>query len=364
MPFTAELRGLVPLGPGGLLTRPADILTARRLTESLRVDDLARGRPTQARRTFSDLLVFRLDDRDAQPLMVKHPRSPRATASLERECDAIRRLADDERLGSWRRLLPVVEQCRLEGPLPLMVESALPGVDGDALLRRFPQLARPVAVSALGAIRELHRATGRTEEVTARVGDWVDPQLAVLAEEVRWCRRGRGAEAMTVLRHRVVRALSGRRLLVSWTHGDFAPGNVLLTGEQGALCGVIDWGGAVPDGPSAIDCRTFVLSLRHRCARQQFGRIVADAVRRTCLLPADRQLLAEAGALLPDAQGETALTLLTWLWHVANNVTKSARYGRNHRWVAANIVPVLIEVTAHETPTRGLRNRVAGALGR
>lgn len=362
MSLTAELRGLLPLRPAGLLTRPADVLTARRLTDSLRADGVAHGHPTGAQRTLSDLLVFRLGDGGVPPVVVKHPRSARANASLERECDAVRRLAQDERLGSWRRLLPVVEERRLDEPLPLVVESALPGIEGDMLVRRSPQLAVRVAMSALEGIRELHRVTGRTEVVSARVADWVDPQLAALAAEVRWCRHGRGAEAMTVLRHRLVCALAGRKLLVAWTHGDFHPGNVLLTWPQGELCGVIDWAGARSDGPSPLDCHTFVLTMRQQREGRQFGRIVADAVRHTSLPPADRRLLAAAGALVPDpqgeldAQGEIALTLLTWLWHVAGNVTKSARYGRSHRWVADNVVPVLTEVAEHEAPDRGARD--------
>ncbi|MFI2433608.1 phosphotransferase family protein [Streptomyces sp. NPDC018693] len=346
MPFTAELRGLLPLRPAGLLTRPVDIGVARRLAASLGPDDSIHDDPRGTRRTVSDLLVFHLDA-GARPAVVKHPRSRRAAASLEHECAAVRQLACDERLGPWRRLLPEVEQCRLEGPLPVVVQSCLPGVEADALLRRSPQLARRVTRSALGAIRELHRATGRTEEVTARVGDWVDPRLAVLADEVRWCRRGKGAEAMAILREHMVRALAGRRLLVAWTHGDFHPGNVLLDRGQAELSGVIDWGGAIPDGPSLLDCHTFVLTLRHQLGRQQFGRVVADALRDASLLPEDRQMLAEASALPSDAESEIAFTLLTWLWHVAGNVAKSARYGRSHRWVADNVVPVLSEVATH-----------------
>ncbi|MZF90952.1 phosphotransferase [Streptomyces sp. SID5643] len=357
MPLAAELRGLLPLRPAGALTRPADVLTARRLADSLHADGVALGQPAGARRTFSDLLVFRLSGDGVPAMLVKHPRSSRAIESLARECDVVRSLAGDERLGAWRRLLPSIERCRLEEPLPLLVESALPGVEGDALLRRSPHLAHPVAASALATIRALHRATGRTQEVTELASDWVRPRLAALADEVRWCREGGGADALLVLRQLLERELAGRRLLVAWTHGDFHPGNVLLTGRQGALSGVIDWAGALPDGPSELDCLTFVLTLRHRLGGRQLGRIVADAVRVGALPPADRRLLAEAGALAPDAPGETALTLLTWLWHVAGNVTKSARYGRSRRWIAQNVVPVLTEVAAREAAdTRDARH--------
>ncbi|GAA2629658.1 phosphotransferase family protein [Streptomyces vastus] len=347
MTLAAGLRGFLPLRPIGPLTRPADLLAARRLAASLRVGG-GYGALRGARRTFSDLLVFRLDGGSAPAVVVKHPRSRRAAASLAHECEVVRRLERDERLGLWRRFLPTVQQCELDGGLPLVIEHCLPGQEGDMLLRRFPQLAQQVTVSALRMICELHRATGRMEEVTARVGHWVDPQLAVLAEEIQWCRHGRGADATAVLREHLVRALTGRRMLVAWTHGDFHPGNVLLGRQYGAPLGVIDWAGAVPDGPSVIDCHTFVLTLRHQREGRQFGRVVADVVRRDSLLLEDRHLLAEAGVLTADDRGETALTLLTWLWHVANNVAKSARYGRSHRWVAENVVPVLREVAARQ----------------
>jgi hypothetical protein len=350
MGLTAELRGFLPMRTAGLLTRPADLMTARRLAGSLRADGVDYGDPREPRRTFSDLLVFRLDGGASPSVVVKHPRSLRAMASLAQEYEVVQRLERDERLGSWRRLVPQVEQCRLQGPLPLVVQRCLPGIEGDTLLQRAPRLTHQVAVSALRAIRELHLATGRTEEVTARLSDWVGPRLSVLAREVRWCRHGRGADALSVLRDRLQCALSGRRLSVGWTHGDFHAGNVLLARPRGDLLGVIDWAGAVPDGPSAIDCRTFVLTMRHQYGGRQFGRIVADAVGNASLRPEDRRLLAETGEPLLDSQGDTALTLLTWLWHVAGNAAKSSRYGRSHRWVTENIVPVLSEVAAQGVP--------------
>ncbi|MEU9169729.1 phosphotransferase [Streptomyces sp. NPDC048420] len=357
MTLTAELRGRLPMRPFGPLTRPVDFLTVRRLAGDLCGKSALYGGLSGTRRTLSDLLVFRLDGDSLPPVVVKHPRSPRAIASLAQECEAVRRLERDERLGAWRHLLPVVEECRLHAPLPCVVERCLPGLEGDMLLRVRPQLANRMAVSALGVIRELHRATGTTVDVTAYLGGWIDPRLAALAEEVRWCRHGRGAEALCVLRDRLVRALTGRRLTIAWTHGDFHPGNVLLGRRHGAPLGVIDWAGAVPEGPSVVDCYTFVLTMRHQRDALKLGRIVADVVRRASLLPEDRWLLGEVGAQAADGEGppvdgerETALTLLTWLWHVAGNVTKSSRYGRSHRWIADNVIPVLDGVAAGGSP--------------
>ncbi|MXM64522.1 phosphotransferase [Streptomyces sp. HUCO-GS316] len=301
--------------------------------------------------------MFRLEGGSLPPVVVKHARTSRAIASLAQECEAVRRLQRDERLAFWRHHLPVVGQCRLHPPLPFLVERCMPGFEGDALLHGSPQLADRMAVSALRVIRELHRATGRTEDVTAHLRRWIDPRLAVLAEEIRWCRQGRGAEALRVLRDRLMCALNGRRLLVAWTHGDFHPGNVLLRPQQGMPLGVIDWAGAVPHGPSVVDCYTFVLTMRYQRQGLRLGDVVADVVRRASLLPEDRRLLGEAQAsaaddesLATEGERETALTLLTWLWHVAGNVTKSSRYGRSRRWVVDNVAPVLDGVAAESSP--------------
>ncbi|HET6357298.1 aminoglycoside phosphotransferase family protein [Streptomyces sp.] len=344
--WRVRVRSLLPIRPRGLLTRPADLLTARRLASRLRADGISFRDVHRLERTVSDLLVFQLEGEATQPpLVVKHPLSSRAATSLARECDAVRQLALDDRLAKWRHLLPTVEMCLPEGRLPLVAEGRLPGVGGDTLLRHSPELARNVAVSALQAVGELHRATGHPERVTTQAAEWVHPHLDVLAEEIRWCRQGPGAAAMEALRERLTRGLAGRTLTVAWTHGDYHPGNILLSEELGTLTGVIDWATTRPNGPCAIDSYMFVLALRQQLGRRQLGRIVADVVRRGSLLPEDRHLLAQTDVPPPDEDPDEALLpLLTWLWHVAGNAAKSARYGRSRRWVASNVVPVLNEV--------------------
>jgi len=35
--------------------------------------------------------------------------------------------------------------------------------------------------------------------------------------------------------------LAGRTLTVSWVHGDFTPGNILVTPDGTSVTGIIDW---------------------------------------------------------------------------------------------------------------------------
>ncbi|MEE1787359.1 phosphotransferase [Streptomyces sp. SP17BM10] len=334
--------GLLPIRRPALLYRPVDGLTTRRLARRI---EPARGatahRSSQGR---SDVLVFRLNGAAPPPLAVKHPRSAPAVATLAREWEALRRLDADPRLGEWRRLLPRPVDRRLDGPLPLVTQDWLPGVTADALLARFPEHAPRVAAAALGVLAELHRATGRTEHLADRLDDWVEPRRALLAAQIGWCRTGPGAEHLDALVGLLHRELTGRPTTVAWFHGDFAPGNVLLDEDGTRVTGVLDWGGARPDGPAGVDACTFVIALRARLSGRPWGALITDAVRAGSLSPADLRLLHAAG--FDDPPGGLGIPLLAWLWHVTSNLEKSTRYGRSHWWVTANVVPVLKETGA------------------
>lgn len=131
----------------------------------------------------------------------------------------------------------------------------------------------------------------------------------------------------------------------AWTHGDFHPGNVLLSDERDRVTGVYDWGNARMDGPSEIDACMFILAVRAARSGRPLGRLVADAVRAGGLPAADRALLRAAG-VDPDGGGDPAvLPLLTWLWHVAGNVRKSPQFGRSRWWVTETVAPVLKEAS-------------------
>lgn len=304
---------------------PADRVTAFRLVRAHGANRVGAdtGRAVlRAARTTSDLLIVRAAQGGG--IVIKCPRAEEARRVLGRQYDVLEHIAADDRLGEWRELLPGVVTRDLAARPPRGVESCLPGVTGSALLRERPRQARVLAATALAAIRELHEVTGRIEQVgPAQLARWVDEPLAAVERGLRPYRCDAFIAGLGRLRDRVHGGLSGYRLRVGWVHRDFHPGNVLYEDDGARVTGIVDWGGAVPDGPTDLDAKLFALALDHETCGRPIGDLVAERV--------------EPGAADPDE----ALLLVTWLWHVTDNIEKSARFRRNRLWVRNNVLAVL-----------------------
>jgi len=355
------LRGRLPMLSPALLTAPRDHWTAARLARRLRL-----GRVAGVERTTADLLVVRTEPAGgagaasapgAVQHALKHPLSDRARAALRCETEVLALLSADARIGTrWQALLPVSRVHR-EG----VAQAWLPGVPASAWTAADPGAARRAGAHALAAMEELHRRTGRHCPAGPYTASWVEPAVEVLRREVPACRTPAGAAALALLRGRLEDGLrAAGELRVGWTHGDFHPGNVLLDPGGGEVTGVIDWVQSQREGPTEVDPRMYAFALRHRLSGREFGLCVVDALRAGGLTPEDRALLrgsgdadagAGAGRSALDPAAEYALTLLTWLWHVAGNAAKSRRFGRSHRWTARNVLPVLRELTQSQTPS-------------
>jgi aminoglycoside phosphotransferase (APT) family kinase protein len=136
-------------------------------------------------------------------------------------------------------------------------------------------------------------------------------------------------------------ALLGRRLAVSWIHGDFAPGNILFGGAPVRVTGIVDWELARPADLPLVDVVSLLLAARMQSSRRELGRIVSDWLAGARWTAAEQRILDEAGAALP---GETvdarALVLLCWLRHVSGNLAKASRYATQERWRRGNVAPV------------------------
>lgn len=333
------VRGALPgplVSPPHRLTTPGAALRALRLAR--RLDP---HHPTALHLCtlgWSDVLVLRWETADGRVLAVKHPTTAATRAELAREQEVLRALAGDDRLGGWRRLLPRTVAYRPADPLPLVIQTWLPGTPADTLLGRHPVALAPTARAALAAVAALHRATGRTADGGEHLDRWTAPRLASIALRLPWCRTGAAAAGLAGVRRRLAAGLAGRPTTVAWTHGDFAPGNVLLAG--GRVTGLVDWAGAVPDGPAEVDACTLALGLGRLLTGRGWGEQVAAALR-TGFLRVDGLDPGTPGG--PGAEHPWEVVLLTWLWHVSANLGKSWRFARNRDWLRTVVVPVLEE---------------------
>jgi thymidylate kinase len=275
--------------------------------------------------------------------LIKMPLTADGAAGLDREATTLAALRPDPRLGDLRRLLPrtlargrVLEQ-------PYRVDLPLPGHSPLELVGD-PSARRRLLEAAAESIAVLHEATAST----VRAGDaiverWVDAPLADLARSgaIRHPRfRGRAAR----LREELHGALSGRLLATSWVHGDYWLGNLLYSGDDLALSGIVDWDAAAPAEPPMHDLLHLVLSMRRLVSGEELGRIVRRQLGDPEFSPQERRILERRGPWPPDGfASERQALLLYWLRQVSLHA-RQHRLSRDHRyrlWEMRNVHAVL-----------------------
>jgi Phosphotransferase enzyme family len=253
---------------------------------------------------------------------------------------------------AWRELLPRILAFDERRNATVSVESYRPGMDLAEVLARHPNRVEELTAEALSAIAPLHRRTARFVMVddVCLLRRWVIEPLAELAD---MCRRldprlvPEADQLGTMLRQ----ALIGWRMPVSWTHGDYTPGNVRVAGVRGPVTGIVDWGGARPGQPALIDEYLMILTASCQVERADLGTVVAERLRAGGLLDRERNSLRAArdrpGADIGDRErideriDERIAILLTWLHHAADLWRKCATHPNHHIWFATNVAPVL-----------------------
>ena len=234
----------------------------------------------------------------------------------------------------------------------MSVESYRPGIDLAEVLARHPNRVEELTAAALSAIAPLHRRTATFVVVdnVCLLRRWVVEPLAGLTD---MCRRldPRLVPEVDRLGTMLRQALVGWRMPVSWTHGDYTPGNVRVAGLQGPVTGIVDWGGARPGQPALIDEYLMILTASCQVERADLGTVVAERLRAGGLSDRERNAL-RAARDRPDADigdreriDERVAILLTWLHHVADLWRKRATHPNHHIWWATNVAPVLDAVT-------------------
>jgi O-antigen/teichoic acid export membrane protein len=298
--------------------------------------------------TVSDVDVAILRSAKEDPrAVVKLARGPMGAYELRTQRLVLDQFASDPRLDDLQPLLPRVLAFRDAAEGAMSVETFRPGVNLADLLERLPDQAEELTTEALASIALLHRRTGMSTIVDdAHLQSWVGEPLATLTEI---CQRmePRLSPAVDHVGQVLCSALAHRKVLVSWTHGDFTPNNIQLHGTDGPVTGIVDWGGARPGQLSLLDGYLLSLSVSRIVEARELGAIVRRRLRAGGLLLRERRPLRTvyhaAGAVTSacDQLDERAAILLTWLHHAADMWRKCSAYREHRIWWAANIAPVL-----------------------
>ena len=281
--------------------------------------------------------------------VLKMARGPLGAAKLRTQRRVLAELAihpglDDE----WRALLPRILAFDERTNATVSVESYRPGLVLADVLARRPNRVEELTAAALSAIAPLHRRTA-----TSVVVDSICLSQRLVAEPLAalmdMCRRldPRLVAEVDRLGRMLRQAVVGRRVQVSWTHGDYTPGNVRVAGGRGPVTGIVGWADARPGQPTLIDEYLLILTASCQMERADLGSVVAARLRAGGLCDRERIALRagrdRAGAGIGDRDriDERVAILLTWLHHVADSWRKRATRPNHHIWWATNVAPVL-----------------------
>lgn len=309
--------------------------------------------------TVSDLTVALLAPSEGTPVAVlKVAHTPETTGELRTQHDALAVLHADSRLGSWRALLPRVIEFRNQETRSLVLETVLPGTSLATVLSRQPEDLQRLMTEVLSSIGHLHRQTGRIEVVDhSHLQRWVNEPLESLRE---MCVAVAPASVSTVERLGAILrgALIGHRVQVSWSHGDFTHGNVLLAAGGDRVSGIVDWGGARPGQFARVDSYLMLLSASCQTEGYELGSLVQRLLHAGALPEHQRRLLDQIYAPAPherrhDTLDERIMILLAWLHHVAELRRKCNRYREHRIWWALNVEPVLHAVAVQVPSAEG-----------
>jgi hypothetical protein len=144
--------------------------------------------------------------------------------------------------------------------------------------------------------------------------------------------------------------LAGTTVETATVHGDYWPGNLLVTDDGSRVTGIVDWDLAAHGAPPLCDYLHLLLYTRRLVLRREYGQIVADALDRAVWDPVEAGVVRQADqSWIPDARLRIGV-LLTWLRHVGS-VAPLPDHGENGIWVRRNVGVVLERINRMALPT-------------
>lgn len=312
----------------------------RRLHPALAACGISGSPVARTLKSDSDTLVTAVSGRGGE-FVFKIAMSEAADRNLARHVNAVARLRVHCDPG-FAELLPQVLDLVTVGERTVVRETLLPG--------RAPVLDPEGAAAA--AITRLHMATARPLYVTPSVVvEWIDRPVSA----VRGLDLGdRYASAVDRIAEFLREGLIGTTVVASCAHGDYWPGNVLVTDElpRPVITGIVDWENVLDPGLPDADMVHWYLSTRPGDLGSAVSSVLDDPG------PLVRHF-DSVGICRPNPHIDPELVVMfAWLWHVANTRTRSTRNGPGRIWVARNVHPVLRRFNSDSpSPTGGLSAR-------
>ncbi len=308
------------------------------------VPSVAKLRIQSAEWAQTHVAVIKLGEAGQLPtLILKIPSTHESVASLQTHHAVLTTLCADSRLAEFRDLLPwPLAAGELDGQFYL-AERALIGHKAEHLLFD-PEARMKIQMAAATAIGQLHQRTATAVTISADLIErWVDRPLSRIRDlksvVLRAAHKDAAIERVRAELHRV---LAGHTLSVCWIHGDFWPGNLLVSANDLTLTGIVDWDMASPNDLLRHDLFHLILYTRALVERRDLGDIVRNLLAKEDWTFHERALLETAGPALSDNDiGDRAMILLYWLRHIQSNLDQSAGYSRHWLWIAKNVDNVL-----------------------
>jgi aminoglycoside phosphotransferase (APT) family kinase protein len=258
--------------------------------------------------TGTAVFVVRLEG--TQPCIVVRINS-RGAAWLSRENLVLKQLRNYPLPQRLQALLPTRLAAGDLAGHGFTVDAALPGSP-----HLGPNLARDAA--AISLMGELHHATAQEMTVTHETLEaWLGAPLRTITGLLRRFPLPLPRDALNRLVVRVQRDLLGKSVKVSWIHGDFWAGNLLVEGASRSITGIIDWDlAAFPELP-VHDVLHMLLLSRTLARRESLGQVVARLLNGGSWTTDERKLLETAVWAIADDVDQSTLLLLYWLRYVA-----------------------------------------------
>jgi O-antigen/teichoic acid export membrane protein len=265
---------------------------------------------------------------DGEEVIVRCALSDTAERASARNAKILETIAQNDRLGSWRELVPVVRMYERRG-LPVLVENRLPGRSASGLGKHaVPEIAGQLARE----VARLHLGSTTDDGRDAFMGH-LEERLALFSRLPGSLTR---AAYLATLHAALVRQLAAVPLTFSLIQGDCWLGNAMVseTDDGPRLSGIIDWENGFVDGIPDVDLgHLWLVTQGHEIGRSLSRALAGDE-------RLDSWLNTVGVARINPMLASWLVLVLAWIEHVSGGIERSPNELTNS-WTSRNVDDVL-----------------------